>query len=108
MANENKPQSDGAIYPNSFKKAQNQPDHTGKIELNKDFMKELVEDIKAGKEPILRVALWDRVSKNDNPYMYARVDVAQPKPEAKPEPQPEKKAVSSFDPYGEDDIEVPF
>ena len=40
MADE-RPQSDGAIYQNNFKKTDKQPDWTGKIEIHRDTLKEL-------------------------------------------------------------------
>ena len=34
----------------------------------------------------MRVALWDRVSKNGNEYKYARLDIPQPQKQAEPTP----------------------
>lgn len=98
-------QSDGAIYTNNYKQASNQPDWTGKVMLSKEILKELVTKLKsensAGVE--MRVALWDRTSKNGNEYKYARLDVPQDqqkqKPERKPEPEPEPE-----DDFDDDDI----
>jgi single-stranded DNA-binding protein len=87
-------QSDGAIYTNKYKKAGNQPDWTGRVMLSKEILKELVTKLKSennadGVE--MRVALWDRTSKNGNEYKYARLDVPQEqqKPAPAPEPEPE-------------------
>ena len=57
---DNKNQSDGAIYTNNFKKTEKQPDWTGKVELSRDMLKELVTIIKNGGTGELRVALWKR------------------------------------------------
>mgnify|MGYP003114160387 FL=1 len=99
-------QSDGAIYTNNYKKAQNQPDWTGKVMLSKEILKELVTKLKAensdGVE--MRVALWDRTSKNGNEYKYARLDVPQeqqkPQPVPQPEPEPDVEDI--------DDDDIPF
>ena len=63
-------QSDGAIYINNFKDKDTKPDWTGKVELSKDLLKELVTKVKEGGDAELRVALWDRTSKNGNDYKY--------------------------------------
>ena len=97
-------QSDGAIYTNNYKKAANQPDWTGKVMLSKEILKELVTKLKSenadGVE--MRVALWDRTSKNGNEYKYARLDVPQEqqKPAPAPAPEPEPEPDDDF----EDDI----
>ena len=68
MAFEERLQSDGAIYTNKYKQTDKQPDWTGKVTLTKEVLKELVTKIKSDKSNSveLRVALWDRVSKNGN------------------------------------------
>ena len=87
MADE-RPQSDGAIYQNNYKKTDKQPDWTGKIEIH-------------------RVALWDRTSKNGNDYKYARLDIpmkqnTETKAE-EPKPEEEKRTHPVLE-----DIDVPF
>ena len=42
----------------------------------------------------MRVALWNRVSKNGNEYKYARLDL--PQEQKKPEPVPEPEPVPDF------------
>ena len=75
---EERMQSDGAIYTNNYKDNEKQPDWTGKVVLDKNLLKALVEKVKSGQEAEMRVALWDRVSKNGNAYKYARLDIPQP------------------------------
>ena len=75
---DNKNQSDGAIYTNNFKQNEKQPDWTGHVILDKNLLKALVEKVKRGQEAKMRVALWDRQSKNGNDYKYARLDIPQP------------------------------
>jgi|TARA_R110000803_G_scaffold208051_2_gene276449 hypothetical protein len=83
---DNKPQSDGAIYTNSYKQNDKQPDWTGKVEITRDLLKELVTIVKEGGTGELRVALWNRTSKNGNEYKYARLDIPVKKDEPKVEP----------------------
>tara|TARA_R100000935_G_scaffold44535_1_gene67423 strand:+ start:287 stop:595 length:309 start_codon:yes stop_codon:yes gene_type:complete len=83
---DNKPQSDGAIYTNSYKQNDKQPDWTGKVEITRDLLKELVTIVKEGGTGELRVALWNRTSKNGNEYKYARLDIPVKKDEPKFEP----------------------
>ena len=83
---EERMQSDGAIYTNSYKENEKQPDWTGKVILDKNLLKALVEKIKGGEEAEMRVALWDRVSKNGNEYKYARLDIPQQQRKAEPTP----------------------
>jgi hypothetical protein len=100
---EERMQSDGAIYTNNYKDNEKQPDWTGKVVLDKNLLKALVEKVKSGQEAEMRVALWDRVSKNGNAYKYARLDISQPqkKPDdfmADPRPvEPVKKPEISDD-----------
>ena len=91
---EDRVQSDGAIYVNNYKNSDKQPDWTGKVALDKTLLKALVENIKAGEEAEMRIALWDRVSKNGNEYKYSRLDIPQPQNETKsaPAPAPVKQA----------------
>jgi len=98
MSTEERVQSDGAIFTNNYKDNEKKPDWTGKVNLDKNLLKSLVEKVKSGQEAELRVALWDRKSKNGNEYKYARLDIPQeqtksegsfeeqqPKPVSKPE-----------------------
>lgn len=68
-------QSDGAIYINDFKSKSTQPDWTGKVELSTELLKQLVTKVKENEKAELRIALWDRTSKQDKEYKYARLDV---------------------------------
>ena len=86
---DNKNQSDGAIYTNDYKNSEKQPDWTGKVSVSIDMLKELVEKLRGGDTNEnggvdLRVALWNRTSKNGKEYKYARLDIPQKKEEPKP------------------------
>ena len=92
-------QSDGAIYINNFKDKDTKPDWTGKVELSKDLLKELVTKVQEGGDAELRVALWDRTSKNGNDYKYARLDVPMEKKE-----EPKKEEPKEESNFSEEDI----
>ena len=86
---DNKNQSDGAIYTNDYKNSEKQPDWTGKVSVSRDMLKELVNKLRGGDTNEnggvdLRVALWNRTSKNGKEYKYARLDIPQKKEEPKP------------------------
>tara|TARA_R100000935_G_scaffold44755_1_gene67750 strand:- start:855 stop:1181 length:327 start_codon:yes stop_codon:yes gene_type:complete len=88
---ENKNQSDGAIYTNNYKENDKQPDWTGKVEMSREMLKELVNKLKTGETAEnggveLRVALWNRTSKKGAEYKYARLDIPMEKKVQKVEP----------------------
>ena len=99
---DNKNQSDGAIYTNNYKQNDKQPDWTGKVEISRDMLKELVSIVKEGGTGELRVALWNRTSKNGNEYKYARLDIPQNKEEPKKEPVEDK--ADDVETFTDDDI----
>ena len=64
-------QNTGNVYKNRYKDNDRKPDWTGKIEVSKEFLKDLVSKVKDGDEAVIEVAQWNRVAKNSgNPYMY--------------------------------------
>jgi len=74
-------QSDGKIFTNNYKSGDTQPDWTGSIKFSRELLKGLVTNLKEGGESFteVRVALWDRTSRDGNDYKYARFDLPQPK-----------------------------
>ena len=89
-----KPKGTGNVFYNKTKTSDKQPDKTGTVELPKELLKELVEEVKAGGTPTLRIAQWDRVSKEkQTPYMYTTLET----PIKNEEPKAEV-----------DDIDLPF
>ena len=56
-----------------------QTDWTGKLEFNKDLLKQLVNVAKEGGDPEVRIALWNRTSKQGNEYKYLRMDLQESK-----------------------------
>ena len=81
-------QSDGKIFTNNYKSGDTQPDWTGSIKFSRELLKGLVTNLKEGGESFteVRVALWDRTSKNGNDYKYARLDIPQQQKQAEPTP----------------------
>jgi len=101
--------TDCAVFPNKYKDAPNKPDLTGEVILTKDIMRQLVTQIKEGKEAGLRLAIWDRESKAGNPYKYISFEAVVPKPKQEYNGGGyQKKAASApkVDPEFNDD--VPF
>ena len=75
----NRVQVDGQIYDNEYKKAENQPDKVGQVELTKEFLRPIVEAIKAGQTPKVRAAVWERVAKSSGkPYWFVRFEYTPP------------------------------
>ena len=72
---------EGAVFANTYKKANNHPDFTGKIELSKTLLKELVERAKANQDISVSVAMWDRTSKDGKVYKYVSVELPEIKEE---------------------------
>tara|TARA_R100001132_G_scaffold21328_1_gene18965 strand:- start:48 stop:374 length:327 start_codon:yes stop_codon:yes gene_type:complete len=88
------------IWENEKQKP-NQPDHRGKVEVTREFLKEMTELAKAGEEINVNMAGWNRVSKNKGKaYIYFRLEVdTYKKPteetEAEPSsPEPQKETVT--------------
>lgn len=72
--------ANGTIFPNKYKDAPNKPDYTGELVITKEILKQLITQVKEGKEAGLRLALWDRESKAGNPYKYVSFEPVVPKP----------------------------
>jgi len=86
---EDRVQSEGMIYINDYKTKSSQPSWTGNVVVQKELVKQLVEKLKSGEEAVMRVALWDRVSKKGNEYKFARFDVSDREEPKKPRPTQE-------------------
>jgi hypothetical protein len=92
----------GNLFKNKNKQeGDNRPDWDGRITLSVDLLKELVTDHKSGKEPVIKIAQWDNVSRtNGMPLRGTIIDrpmsqeQSQPKPEIVPDPP---KASDDFD-----------
>lgn len=91
------PKSEGAIFANK-KERDNHPDLSGKLEITKDQIKMLIEMGKAGQQPALQVAGWNRKSQAGQSYVYlsAEAYMKTPKPE------------NDMERFTPDDDELPF
>jgi predicted RNA-binding protein with RPS1 domain len=58
-----KPKLGGTVFLNRNKTAENHPTHTGIIEVEKKFLKALVDTAKKGDKVEIQIAQWDRPEK---------------------------------------------
>lgn len=94
MSNDKYPKTEGGLYTNQYKKANNQPDWTGNVKISSAQIKNIIAMGKAGVEPKLKLAAWNRKSKQDgSEYFYISAEaefdeskVSAPPPEPEPEP----------------------
>ena len=93
----NIPKLDFAVFKNKYAKADKHPSEVGKIEFTREFLKAMVERAKTGQMPVLRVAMWENVSKAGMPYKNFRLELDRPRNE---DPEPEAEA--------EEDDGLPF
>ena len=101
---EDRVQSEGMIYINDYKTKSSQPSWTGNVVVQKELVKQLVERLKSGEEAVMRVALWDRISKKGNEYKFARFDVSDKDEPKKPKPTQEYEEMPSL--VSEDEVSV--
>jgi len=80
MSQGNYIKGNGNIFPNRYKDAPNKPDYTGELVITKEILKQLVTQVKEGKEAGLRLAVWDRESRAGNPFKYVSFEPVVPKP----------------------------
>lgn len=112
--NEKRISNTGTIFQNRYKDNDKKPDYTGEIVLTKDIMRQLVTQVKEGKEAGLRIAMWERQSQAGNPYKYLSFEPVVPKPR---EPyngngasKPKQKAApvqQNEEPFQDDEV-LPF
>ena len=94
MSNDKYPKTEGGLYTNQYKKANNHPDWTGNVRISSEQIKNIIAMGKAGIEPKLKLAAWNRKSKEDgSEYFYISAEaafdeskVSAPPPEPEPEP----------------------
>tara|TARA_R100000935_G_scaffold57293_2_gene90925 strand:+ start:647 stop:979 length:333 start_codon:yes stop_codon:yes gene_type:complete len=104
-------QSEGVIYINDYKQVgSKQPEWTGTVTLNKQILQDLVTRMRAQNADSveMRIALWDRVSKKNKAFKFARLDVVE---EKKQEPQPTQESPPiTEEPHSVDilDDNIPF
>jgi len=74
------PKVDFAIFKNDYATTDRHPSEVGKIEFTREFLKVMVERAKTGTMPVLRIAMWERVSKAGLPYKNFRLELERLKP----------------------------
>jgi hypothetical protein len=54
---------DFALFPNEQRATDKHPIKTGRVEFTKPFLKQMLEQAKAGTMPVLNAAVWNRTAK---------------------------------------------
>ncbi len=98
------PKSEGVMFTNAEKKAENHPDMRGHVDVTKEQITKLIEMGKAGIQPRLSIAGWNRQAKSTGqPYMHISAEAymkeQQPDQQGWGEPaaQEAQPAVDDFD-----------
>ena len=89
-----------ATFENKYATTDKHPAETGDIELSKEFIKAMVEVARTGKMPVLRVAMWNNVSKAGLQYKNFKLEIKQAKDAVVVEPVKEE--------VKEEDDDFPF
>ena len=69
------PKSEGVIFINNDKQKETHPDFRGKVEVSAEQIKMLIAMGRAGVEPTIQIAVWNRVSQAGAPYQYISAEV---------------------------------
>jgi hypothetical protein len=85
----------GALFHKDVEAGSKRPNVSGKITLGKELLKEMIDEIKAGKEATIFVAGWERTSKSGSPYI--SLTVSGPSESAKFSKKTEEKKASKDD-----------
>lgn len=64
----------GALFANSRKTKETQPDYRGNLEISKDLLKVLIEQAKAGEKINMDIAGWKKTSKTGNSFLSLKAD----------------------------------
>tara|TARA_R110002020_G_scaffold62814_2_gene167623 strand:- start:1768 stop:2079 length:312 start_codon:yes stop_codon:yes gene_type:complete len=96
------PKIDFAVFKNNYAKTDRHPSEVGKIEFTREFLKVMVDRAKTGTMPVLRVAMWERVSKAGMPYKNFRLELERIKAEVS------EPVVEEASPEGENDDGLPW
>lgn len=94
------------VFQNDRKDTDKHPDRMGRIEVTETLLREMVDYRKAGKLPVLEVAVWDSTTRNENkPYLYCKAGVseywtnkrAEKEAEAKQQPETSGAPTTNWD-----------
>ena len=96
------PKQDFAFFKNKYAKTERHPSEVGSIEIEREFLKAMVEQAQTGVMPTLKAALWNRTSQKGVEYRYVRLEVAPPKDGAVIPDEPEESDTVAPDDSGDD------
>ena len=71
------PSANFALFKNKYATTDRHPSEVGKIELPKGFLKAIVERANTGHMVVLRVAMWERISKAGMQYKSFKLELDQ-------------------------------
>jgi hypothetical protein len=82
--------TDATLFKNGYKTMEKHPDLNGTVKVTDDILRTLMAQRKAGGEPIIKLAGWNRTAKETGqPYIYLSVEaVEEDQTQAAPEPAP--------------------
>lgn len=76
---EEQPRIDFSIFKNKFASSSKHPYMTGEVEIPKEFLREMAEQVKRGVTPVCKVASWPREARKTNdPYQFIRIELQMP------------------------------
>jgi len=67
--------SGGALFFETNKRSEDSPDFSGEIEILKEEAMHIVEALKAGRDPKLRIAGWKKVSAKGNKFIGLGIEI---------------------------------
>jgi hypothetical protein len=110
MSNDKYPKTEGGLYKNQYKKANNHPDWTGNAKISSAQIKNIIAMGKAGIEPKVKLAAWNRKSKEDgSEYFYLSIEAAFDESKVSAPPQPDySEVVSAPEPISQPEDDWPF
>ena len=87
--------TDATLFKNGYKTMEKHPDLNGTVKVTDDILRTLMAQRKAGGEPIIKLAGWNRTAKETGQhYIYLSVEaVEEDQPQAAPAPAPAPQAV---------------
>jgi len=78
----------GALFTNSRKTKDTQPDYRGNLEISKDLLKIMIEQAKAGEKINMDIAGWKKTSKTGTSFLSLKADKPYKKEEKSSEDTP--------------------
>jgi uncharacterized protein (DUF736 family) len=76
----------GALFTNERKTSDKHPDYRGNLEIDRDLLKIMVEQAKAGEKINMDLAGWKKTSKSGSTFLSLKADKPYKKAEQKPAP----------------------